>query len=128
MKKQYVFELSWSWYEEYCPQLFIHPNKTEKEFKSDVHSLIKKYISEYIDAEKSWVNMSDYIRFIGEKLPEFGYEQFAPVSVGFFGGFILKDRDQDSEWVKILGEEMFSKAVAHNKKIEDKMFESDLPE
>lgn len=119
--KPNIFELAWTWYEDYCFYLFFHKDKTEEDFKKDVETIIVKYGKEYIESETSWVGANNWISFIKDKMPEFGYEEVRQVQWEHFGDYIIKD-EPDNQWKKIVGEELFNMALAKNKKIEDKIF------
>ena len=43
-----LFEVRWCWYEEDMTFLFVHPNKTEEEFKKDIETHIKSVGQEYL--------------------------------------------------------------------------------
>ena len=118
-----LFELSWSWYEDYSYYLFTHSNKTQEQFRKDVKTLLRKYGDAYLKQEKSWAGANDWIRYISGKMPELGYVPVSPVVKGFFGAYIIDGgkSDEDKEWGKIVGKDLLNKAVEHNKKLRVKM-------
>lgn len=112
IKKKYVFELAWTWWEQESSYLFIHLDKTEKQFKEDVEMLLVKYGDEYINSEESWVGANNWIAYVAKKMEELGYELFQPVRVSYFGAYIIKEEDKD--WKKVIGKKLFDKSVARN--------------
>lgn len=117
-----IFELYWSWYEEYSPYLLFHENKTKEEFEQDVKKYLIKYGDEYLEKEDGWIGASDWIQFIYDKLPELGYIKINPIATGFFGAYIIDgDNEEDIKWKEIVGEELYQKAVRKNKLVREKM-------
>ena len=117
-----IFELAWTWYEDYRPFLFSHETKTKEDFEADVKSLMIKYGDEYIKQETSWVGASDWIEYISTKMSELGYETVTPERFSIFGAFIVDgNADDDIEFGKIIGEELFEKAIEHNKNLRKEM-------
>ena len=112
-----TFELYWSWYEEHAYWLLSHPTKTKKQFQADVKKLLRKYGDEYLKKEDSWASARGWIKFVAEKLVGIGYAKVLPESFGFFGGNILENDDDGMRWKKLVGEELFGKAIKHNKKV-----------
>ena len=122
IKNERVFELAWTWHEDYTPYLFYHPTKTKDEFNSDVKLMLIKYGNEYIASETSWVGASRWIEYVANKMPELGYKQINPKAFHFFGAYIIKgDDDDDKEWCKIVGKKLLNKAIKHNKTLEEKL-------
>ena len=123
-----LYNLSWSWHEDYCPHNFLHKeDKTQEQFESDVKSLCIKYGDEYINKDTGhWLGACDLLEFIVTKLPELGYEQFETVNVNAFGAFIIEDEGgEDKEFAdKFLNEELFNKIIAANNKIRKEMEDS----
>lgn len=118
-----IYELNWSWYEDYQPHLFAYKEeKTKKQWESDCKKAIRAVGDEYLKQEKSWAGANHWIEFAGKKLLEYGYISIQPVSFGVFGSYIIEYKDgldaDDLVFKKIVGKELFAKAVAHNKKIE----------
>jgi hypothetical protein len=116
-----LFELAWVWHEDYVPHLFVHEEKTESQFESDVKTLFKEYGDAYLAQETSWAGASSWLDFIATKLPELGYVRVQPFQVSVFGAFIIenKEHDQDDrDFAKeFIGDELLMKAVKHNDKI-----------
>jgi hypothetical protein len=126
MEKQInnLFELSWSWYEDYQTYLFYHQNKTEGEFKNDIRFLLRKYGKDYIESEKpsSWVMAPEWIEFISKKMPELGYVPAKIINENFWGAYIIDgdlDDFEEKNWKEAVGEELYKEAVDHNRSIRD---------
>jgi len=82
--------------------------------------LLVKYGREYFIAEgKCWAGSGGWLRFISEKFSELGYEKIEPLSIGFSASFILDD--SDTEFGKIVGQELWREAMDHNEKIREEM-------
>lgn len=117
-----LFELGWGWYEEWNYHLFIHTDKTQKQFKEDVKSLLVKYGKDYLKSETSWAGASGWVEFIADKMPELGYQSIKPIGESFWGAYIIKgDEDDDKKWGEVVGEELLQEAILHNKKLEEEM-------
>lgn len=117
-----IFELAWTWYEDYCPYLFAHESKTKEEFDLDVEAILIKYGNEYINQETSWVGAHSWIEYIVNKIPELGYTIIKPERFSIFGAFIIDgDEDDDIAFGKIVGDELLRKAIEHNKNLRDEM-------
>lgn len=116
-EKQEFFELYWSWYEDYEPTVYYHPNKTPDQFDKDVKHMLFKYGQAYLDSEESWAGCNGWIDFIRDKMPELGYRKISPHSFGYFGGYILKENEDDG-FIEKVGLDLFNKAIDHNNKIE----------
>lgn len=127
---QNVFELSWSWYEDYVSFLFFHPSKTEEEFNSDVKNLFIKYGDEYLKSQKNnssgmnnFVGMDSWVEFIATKLPELGYIEVQTKKFDVFGGYIIKkenghNKTEIEQIINLIGGDLYIKAIEHNKKID----------
>ena len=111
-----IFELSWSWYEDYSHWLFEHPTKTQRDFEKDCQKALREFGDEYLQSEKSWASAMNWIEFITSKLPVYGYKAIKTKEWGFWGGYILEDDDKD--WAKLVGKELFEKALKHNNKLQ----------
>lgn len=122
-----VFELAWTWYEDYCPYLFSHDSKTKEEFNSDVKMLLKKHGQEYLDQETSWAGAARWVEFVAGKLPELGYSRITPEAFSIFGAYIIECREHDDDdfaFGEIIGEDLLKRAVEHNKNLEQENEES----
>lgn len=113
------FKLGWEWYEDWNYYFFVHFEKTQKQFKQDVKSLLIKYGEDYLKNEKSWAGAMGWIEFIVDKMPELGYKLIKPISEVFFGAYIIENNSEEDNknWSEIVGEELFQRAILHNKKI-----------
>jgi hypothetical protein len=118
-----IFELAWTWYEDYMPYLFSHETKIKEEFENDVKFLLRKYGKEYIEQQQtSWVGASSWIEFIVKKFSELGYVRIRPEAMTIFGAYIIErpDAEDDKDFGEIVGEELFQQAIEHNKKLREK--------
>ena len=124
-----IFELSWSWYEDYVPYLFEHPTKTHEEFIADVKALLKKYGPAYLaksEEDKHFIGAQEWIKFTVPLFEELGYKAVLPKRFDIFGtsapigvGYGDDSLDDDElEFGKIVGMELLEKAVAANKRID----------
>lgn len=127
-----IFELYWSWYEDYEPYLFFHENKTEAQFRNDVKKMLRKYGEEYLETTDGWAGASRWIEFIVPKMEELGYVSIKTISYGAFGSYIIdyKGKSRDTEktednkrWESIVGKRLLQKAIKHNEKIDRGLWE-----
>ena len=119
-----IYNLSWSWHEDYCPHNFFHAeDKSQSDFEDDVKSLFEKYLDGYIENNEHWIGASDMFDFIATKLPELGYEKFEHIDVNAFGAYIIEDKDgDDKEFAdKFLTNDHFEKILAKNKQLREEM-------
>lgn len=116
-----IFELNWSWYEDYTPYLFSHPDKTHEQFQADVYSLFVKYGDEYLGQEMFFASAESWTEYVADKLPELGYEYIRPMQVSVFGAFIINgDCEDDVKFGKIIGDDLYKKAIEHNRKVDER--------
>lgn len=124
MSDLYVYDMSWTWYEDWNLQEFVHKEKkTSDEFEQDVRTVMKSHIDDYLKQEKGWAGMSDFISYIGRHMGELGYSPLKKQGYfGFFGAYIVKDEDRrsdDSNKVEeLIGKENLEKMFKHNEKVE----------
>lgn len=123
-----IFELDWGNWELGKTFLFSHENKSEKQFKADVNSLIKKYWTEYVEKEEGWIGLEGIIEYIVPLLvTEFGYQQTQHKIDGcyfFFGDSIILDKHHDDkQFFKIIGKENWDLAIAKNELINKRLNE-----
>ena len=128
-----IFQLAWSWYEEYRHWLFENNDKTQEEFDADCKRAIRECGEEYLKSEESWIGAPDWIEYASNKLLEYGYKAVCPVNFEHFGTYIIEHeerkkldgsidiREDDMEFKEIIGEELYNKAVEINKKIDEKI-------
>ena len=121
-----IYELYWSWYEDYIHFTFCHPeNKSEEEFKADVDSLMIKYGEDYLESEESWAGANGWVEYIVPKMKELGYETPTQTTYGFWGAYIIESKaDDDKKFGDVVGKELLEKAIKHNKKIKEEMHEN----
>lgn len=122
-----LFELEWRWHEDWSCYLFTHPNKTRKQFKADVISLLVKYGRDYLESETGWAGANEWINFIVDKMPELGYQPITPTNVNFFGSYIIEgDGEDDEQWGEVVGEDLLQEAILHNRRVRE-IVDGNLP-
>ena len=80
--------------------------------------LLRKYGNEFIDSEDFWIGADRWICHLATKLLELGYVEAKPFRANFDGSEILDEDDDNSDFRKVVGEELFKKACAKNLEIE----------
>ena len=103
--------------------LFLHDNKTQTDFKTDVEKLLKLYGKEYIDSNESWIGANTWIGFISEKMSTLGYKSINTIKHSFFGAYIIEGDINDSEekeWRNVIGDELMDYAIVHNNNLKDR--------
>ena len=115
-----IFQLSCDYYDEHRHWLLYHKNKTEKEFKKDCIRAAREVGNKYIDNERGYAEVSDWMDLSIEKLLEYGYEE---INILHFEHNDYGMIDKDSkDWKKVVGKELFDKANDKNTKIRDKCY------
>lgn len=114
-----IFELAWRWFDSQISFLLYHPNKTKKEFRSDVEKLLKQHCNEYLEQEEYWASISNWLSFIVPKLITLGYEKLSPTEWSFWGCSIIEHYEDepdesDLKWCKLVGKQCYEKVVRHN--------------
>lgn len=117
-----IFEIYWSWYEEYTPYLFEGNHRSRRRWERDCKEAIRRCVKRYFREEKHNYMVPSWIKYACQELENMGYKPVKPISWGYFGGYILKENDRDSlGWKRIVGKSVFEVAVRKNKKIEERM-------
>ena len=113
-----IYELSWTWYEDYTPYLFFcETEKTEKEFKADCLRAMMESFDDYMASlDHEWAMLPRWIEFSLDKLCSYGYAKVETIRTNFWGGFIPKKDDDKEESFKDFPEEYFQKIVDYNEK------------
>lgn len=120
-----IFEFSWSWYEDYSPFIFEGPEKTEEEWKQDCIQALKD-VGETVLKDDSWAGASGWVESACSALENKGYKRVKPVSFGVFGAYIIEgDDEDDKEFGELVGEELYQKAIEHNRLISEEMHKED---
>lgn len=121
-----IFEFYWVWYEDYNPILLEGPDKTEEEFKDDCIKAMEETFDDYMEQERGWASLPNWIEKASRKLEDYGYKIFSPVKWGYFGLFLPKEEDleddKDYEDIEELSEQI-KKMRKHNSDFEKKMDE-----
>lgn len=115
-----IFELHWGDYDESQSWLFSHEIKTEEEFKEDVNKLLIERGEDYLQQEESWSNAQRWIEYVSNCLGELGYQKVKTSKYSFLGSSMLGCSDEDAveaEWMRVVGEDLYIKAIEHNKKV-----------
>ena len=108
-----IFEFNWNWFEDYCPNLFEHPDKTAEEFEVDCKKALRECFDEYMKDQDAWVGVNDWVEFACGTLKSYGYIPVVTVSYGLFGGYIVDKHSKDSKLLRDFPEEI-QKMVKHN--------------
>lgn len=122
-----IFEFYWSDYDEHCPYLFEHINKTKEEFEADCKRAMIESFNGYMEQEHGWAGVSDWVKYSCKKLEEYGYKKVCPITFGFFGGYIVKEIDQIEDENLMVFPEQLEQMEKHNT-IFDKELYKDLYE
>lgn len=122
-----LYEIAWTWHEDYSPALFVGEAKTPEQWEADCKRAIcaasDKYLS-MVEENGHWAQAPDWIIAAHEELEKMGYRRVSPISFEFFGGYILEDGefdDDDREWREIVGEKDYRRAIEHNKAVRERM-------
>lgn len=114
-----IFELSWSWYEEYNPYLFEGPEVSKDEWNELCKKVLVSCFDEYMtESVKGWACLPDWIEFAVPKMAMQGYKQIKPVSCAFWGCFLPRTdklREEEKEMPEFIDQ------IATMKKYNDKM-------
>lgn len=119
-----LFELNYSWYEDYVPYLFFHTDKTKEQFIKDCITCLKNNADElFNDEDGGWIGTSEIVSVIADNLPKMGYiPAVNEGTYGLFGSNILRKEDRDFKGLKkVFGSGILNKIEAHNKEMEDRL-------
>ncbi len=122
-----IYEILYLEYESYESILLSHPTKSEEEFDADVLFALRNHGKEYIEQEDVWCGTAPWIEFVVEKLIENGYQRYYHEhhEIKFVGPGIIRSRHDDefaeTEWKKVVGEELYSLAALKNENHEETM-------
>ena len=127
-----IFELYYSWYEDYVPLLFEHTSKTHKEWERDCKKALKECGKDYIEQEDSWISPSQWMSFACETLELYEYKRIQPVKFGYQGSDIIgnttmgkgveKGKD-DLQWGKVVGKKLLAQALEKNGNLDKTLYE-----
>ena len=121
-----IFEMAWCDCESYEPHLFSGPDKTEEEWVRDCNAAIIAAGPKYLKTTQGWVGANDWIRAARKELEKMGYTAVYPIAWSFSGSAIIEGGeydDDDREWSKIVGTDLYNRALDINKRIRDEMDE-----
>lgn len=117
-----IYELNYSDWEEFRFYLLTHKIRSFEDFKNDCDNVLITYFDEFLTNEKSWVGVDGMTDFVKKKLIEvLGYEEVETQRYGYSGSSIISGRD-DTAIEKIIGKDLYNKALKHNKKIENRLY------
>ena len=125
-----VYELYWSWYEDYSPRLFsCKEDKTEKQFKADCIKAMKACFDAYMKSiDCGWAMLPDWIEFAEPTLCSYGYVRIKPIAFGFFGGFLPKDdydiTDRKEEGFRYFPKKYLERVVDYNKVVDKERYKN----
>ncbi len=121
-----LYEVYWSWYEEYNPiQLTSQKEYTEEEFKRLCDHLLIRVLEKHVEEqEEGWIGFSSNIleEVVDTLMYEYGFAEVNKTSTGWFGGYILDDED-DFEGFEFIPKELRDKIIKRNVEVRKKMME-----
>jgi len=124
MKNKILFKLEWKDYDDCIYYLFIHFDKTKKQFIKDINFLLHKYGEDYLAQEEGFAGADNWITFISKKMSELNYLLVIPITNSFFGTYIIESNEKNNrKWRNIVGKELLNKVILHNKKKKEEMNE-----
>ena len=118
-----LFELSWSWYEDYCPYIFEGEEKTKEEFSQDCDKAMIESFESYMEDEPCVASLGEWVEEALAQLEKYGYKRIKQVKYGYFGLFLPREGDKDSDEEKDLPQ--FSKQIKKMKQYNDKVYEEE---
>jgi len=116
-----IFEFSYAWYEEYEPHLFDGSAKSDSEWQEECEQAMRDVGEDLIKSSEGWVGAPAWVEAACKKLEEKGYKRIEPVKYEVWGSYIVSEK----EFAKIVGKELFNKAIKHNKKVQAELQEED---
>ena len=123
-----IFELYYSWYEDYAPVFLIGPNMTEEDFQVLCKSLLaeagKLAVKQHSDI---WIGWTEILQALTELLKGHGFVLAKMNRFECWGSNIIRKRqyediDEYKEGLKALGDSL-DLIDAHNKKLEKELDE-----
>lgn len=125
----YLFQLNWVYWDSGKPYLYYHPKKTPEEFNKDVDHLMIEKGKEYLDTvarNDEYPNLIGWVEFIATKLPELGYIVVIPIAKEISGPTANFDgHEVGRDWIDIIGEDLYNRAVAITHKYYERRNEND---
>jgi len=116
-----IFELYWADYDAYTPYLFEGAHHSARRWQRDCYKALRAVGAKFIRTRWGWVGANDWVEAAGTHLEKIGYKRVRPIAWGFSGGSILENKDhEDYHWKRIVGAELYAKAIAKNKKRREK--------
>ena len=112
-----IFSVSWADWEESGDHIFYHESKTLAQFEKDFHSLLVKYGQEYLKRERGYASVFKWVDFVASRMKELGYKKTYIKGIGFYGQpYIGMDENHpETEFMNIVGEDLYMQAVRKNK-------------
>ena len=116
-----IFKIEWNWISQNKYWIFEGPEKTYKEFCKDVCKAIKESTDDYLKQENGISQLDNWLEFSLIQLKRMGYEEIELMTFHLNNHDPYVDENQvkssKREWIKIVGEKNYLKAVEHSKRI-----------
>ena len=118
--KQQLYTLSYSWYEEYSPNLLRGP--AVEDWDAFCDSLLPDAVELALKDSKSWVGWPDIVDAMVEILASKGYVKMksSVPEKNYFGSSIIREREKRDD--DCLSDELIKKMAAHNEQLESKLY------
>jgi len=121
----FIYNLAWSWFEDYCPNILVHEKKySRKEFTDICQKAIKECVPLLLKKD-DYIGLNNLCDIAIELLKnKYGFTKPAITTYGLWGAYIVKEEDSQKDYGEkecakdILGAELFDKVVKHNLKVE----------
>lgn len=106
-------------------EILLSADVTPEQFKRDVDKAVKQVGVEYIGKSDFWIGTTYWLHAAAKWLYEHGYERVEVDKYYFIDHAILDGDQGEEEWHELVGEELYSMALAANGKIQEDL-EKDL--
>ena len=124
-----IYLVSHNDHDSYVPRIMEGPEV--EDWQAYCNSFLEEATDRAIKIETenmSWVDWSDIVTQLIEILTEKGYKVVKPIEATFWGHIVDDEDEEEANWYNkgiTLPPSAKAKAVAHNKKIEEKQMEED---
>lgn len=124
----FIYDLAWSWFEDYCPNILTHSKKySRKEFADICREAIRESVSPLLN-EDDYIGLNNLCDVAVELLKsKYGFTEPTIITYSLWGASIIKEEDSQKDYggkecaKDILGAELFDKIVKHNVKIDKRI-------
>jgi len=121
----FIYNLSWSWFEDYCPNILISPKEySQKEFANICQGAIRESVLPLLK-EDDYIGLNNLCDVAVELLKnKYCFTEPTITTYGLWAGYIIKEQDGQRDYGEkecakdILGNELFDKVVKHNVKMD----------